>query len=136
MDVLILFIGVLVLIALRPLVFCVIGIFFLKDFNLDARKGNFGGSSVTTDDLFDGDAVIDLAEELVVLLHVNMGGPSMGNSEESLLEHNQVHARLTTGVMDPFLCDFAAHFFLAVERKEHLVDAFHKLQHDMKVRLV
>jgi hypothetical protein len=89
---------------------------FLEDFNLQSRKGHYNLTCVATDHLFHRDALIHFAEDLDILLDVDMRGPAVGNSEQHFLKHRQVHSLLASSVEDPFLSDFAAHLSLTVQR--------------------
>lgn len=104
-------------------------IFFLlvlEDLNLNA--GQYGGNlaSLSANDLLEGDAIINLVEELNVLLNVNMSAPSVGNAEQGLLELGKIHGGFGARVEVPFLGDLACHLILAVERQQYLVDALHQ----------
>ena len=128
LSVLVLVVVILVLITEAALPLCAIFLLLLlEDLYLDARDGNLNLPRVTADDLLDDNAIVDLVEHLDVLIHVDVGTPAVGHSEQGLLEADEVHLFLATSVMDPLLGDFAVHLLGTVQWKQHFVNAFHKL---------
>ena len=61
-------------------------IFLLEDFDLDSGQGNLSLASLTSDDFLDCDSLVDSVEQLNVLINVNVGAPTVSDSEEQLLE--------------------------------------------------
>ena len=100
-------------------------VFLLEYFDLDTRQGNFYSPSLASNDFLDSYAVIYLGQELNILVHVDVGAPAVGDPEEHLLEHDQIHAVLAASVMNPLLGDLSAHLVLTVEWQKHLIDPFH-----------
>jgi len=61
-------------------------IFLLEDFDLDPGQGDLNLTSLTSDDFLDSDSLVHSGEQLNVLINVNVGAPTVCNSEEKLLE--------------------------------------------------
>lgn len=114
-------------VTLLPILFGLIGILLLEKLNLDAWKDKIDLTSVSANHFLYSDTIIYFCENLNVLIHVDMCGPAVSNSEKCLLEHDQVHGRLTSGVMDPLLSYLAVHLFFTIEGQQNFVDAFHQL---------
>ena len=102
-------------------------ILFLEDIYLNTRQHRLNLARLATDNLPDGDTIIDLPKQLDVLFHVDVSAPAVSNAEEHLLELGQVHGLFAFCVVDPLLSDLTRHLFLAVEREQHLIDALHEL---------
>ena len=87
---------------------------FLEDFDLDSWQSDLYFTGLPSDHFLAGDTLVDLGQELNILIHIDMSGPAVGNSEEHLLEHDQVHGGLAASVMNPLLCNLSAHLILSV----------------------
>lgn len=74
--------------ARHPVFFVVfkLTLILLEEFDVDGGEHRLGLSGVTSDDLLDGDPLINLLEELHVLLKVDMSAPLMGDAEQKFLE--------------------------------------------------
>lgn len=109
--------------AAEPVSFFLL-LFLLENFNFKAGKSNLDLACSATDDFLADDTVVDLAEELDVLVEVDVGCPAVSHSEQHLLEHDEAHALLASGVVDPLLRHLAANLLLTIQREEDFVHAF------------
>lgn len=68
-------------------------------------------------------ALVDFIEEFAILIDIDTGSPLMSNSENEFHEQVLVHHVRVVAIIAPLLCDLLGHFCLAVEGREHAVDA-------------
>ena len=81
---------------------------------MDASQSDLSLTSLASNYLLANDTVVDLFQQFDILSHVNVCRPTMSDSKEHFLEHDQVHCLLLSGVVDPLLCYLTVHLLLSV----------------------